>query len=788
MKYVSPRYHKAIQLHRSQGIRNQMHAKISFGLIDQYAFRDASITVSPGVSFSDPAGIKTGVNHVTDGYASWEQNFWQLNGKQKFVSPASPLDTGFISSVVSDGNGGFSSNPYLDVSFSTLHSMVGVTLQFDTVTGTAPLDFTVTAYQNGALKNTWLITGNTDVIYQGELGIEDADRIRIEFIKTRPYNRIRVNSLLFGIAYLFSGEDIISITHNRAASPVSLELPCETLTFTLFNKNRKYDLDSSFSLVPFLQQEQTVTLQYGYDVDGQGDVEWLEQERYRLESWDTDGITAQFTCKDIFHKLVSSTYEKGVFDKQSHTVADLAASVLTDAGVEDYWLTDVMLQTTGTNLPLLYDNHGSNLQLLANLGLSSLEQSSDGGVVFRYREEPDQSAMEARTWQAWQTAYSYYAARQSMSGGVFDQNDVPDYATWEEDFFALDGSMAFLPETSPYRNTGYVSDVFPKENGGYSESSIQLMPALTLNFGKNITFGELEVDMGGTSRLTAFHIIGEREISPAGAEHPVYETVFSKDNVPVLWENGKFYLRENFDRVAKVNLACVSNEKHQRGRIKRIKVNYTMPFSLEASDIIGDVKSEMLPRCSQVTLNTTRVSSISSLPSEPVQTVSVAPNVLTQVKHTKAYYDCQFQCDAPGAVIQQEAHYAFVSYLKITGVSQNADVKLYANTYSSESTVPYTKKINPVGDPVVIDNPLFPANSEHAADAVDWLSDYLLKRYEYTAETLGYPEVDPGDLITFRGKEATVLEANINFNQGAMRETFVLRGEEKLNGVANSEN
>ena len=30
MKYVSPEYQKAIQLHRTQGIRNQMHAKISW--------------------------------------------------------------------------------------------------------------------------------------------------------------------------------------------------------------------------------------------------------------------------------------------------------------------------------------------------------------------------------------------------------------------------------------------------------------------------------------------------------------------------------------------------------------------------------------------------------------------------------------------------------------------------------------------------------------------------------------------------------------------------------------
>ena len=134
--------------------------------------------------------------------------------------------------------------------------------------------------------------------------------------------------------------------------------------------------------------------------------------------------------------------------------------------------------------------------------------------------------------------------------------------------------------------------------------------------------------------------------------------------------------------------------------IKRVKINYVMPFSLEASDIIGNAKSELLARCSQATLNTTRVSAYSSPPTEPAQTVSVTPNVLTEIKHSEAYYDCRFECDNPSVVIQQETHYAFVSYLKITGVSQDVDVKLYANTYASESTVPYTETLNQIGDPV----------------------------------------------------------------------------------------
>lgn len=783
MKYVSPEYQKAIQLHRTQGIRNQMHAKISFGVLDQYAFGDAAFTVSPGVSFSDFSGIQTGVNDITESYASWEQNFWQLTGKQRFLNDANPYDTGYISSVVSNGAGIFLSNPYIDVSFSTPHSMVGITLQFDTVTGTAPIDFIITAYENGTLKNTWSVTGNTDVIYQGELGIEDADRIRIEFIKARPYNRIRVSSMLFGIAYSFSDEDIISITHNRAASPVSTELPAESLSFTLFNEDGRYNIDSSFSLITFLQKEQLVTIQYGYDVDGSGNIEWLSPSTYWLQSWQTDGVNATFTCKDIFNRLNTTTYKKGVLDTKMHSLRDLAAGVFSDAGITDYWADDWGLQSTFTNLPLQYDSHASNLQLIANLGRSSLEQSPEGGVIFRYREQIEPSAMGAFTFGAPQVPYSYYVSGKVKQGGIFDTTEAPDYATFEEDFFRLDGSMRFLPQSVSYVNSGYASDVFPDRNGNYPENPTDTAPVIQLDFTRNITFGKLEIDIGESSGIDQFYIVARRDTTPQGGTTQL--TTVMQKYTSGTWENGKLYFKENFDRIVRLSIYCVKNPKKQRGRIKRVKVHYPMCFELTSEDIIGNPKGELLEKCSKVIYNTLHFLTWAGTPNEPIQTVSVSPNVLTELKNSDIYYAQRFECEDPNVVIEEEEHYAYCSFIKISGTTQSADVKWYANTFASSYNVPYESEISELGEVCEFDNPIV-SDELARQDTADWMADYLSKRRQYTVETLGYPEVDPGDLILYNGKEATVVEANIDFNQGAMRETFILRGEEKLNGVANT--
>ena len=783
MKYVSPEYQKAIQLHRTQGIRNQMHAKISFGVLDQYAFGDAAFTVSPGVSFSDPSGIQTGVNDITESYASWEQNFWQLTGKQRFLNDANPYDTGYISSAVSNGAGIFLSNPYIDVSFSTLHSMVGITLQFDTVTGTAPIDFTITAYENGAVKNTWSVTGNTNVIYQGELGIEDADRIRIEFIKARPYNRIRINSMLFGIAYSFSDEDIISITHNRAASPVSTELPAESLSFTLFNEDGRYNIDSSFSLITFLQKEQLVTIQYGYDVDGSGNIEWLSPSTYWLQSWQTDGVNATFTCKDIFNKLNSTTYKKGVMDSKTHSLRDLAIDTFSDAGITDYWADDWGLQNSSSYLPLQYDSHASNLQLIANLGRSSLEQSPEGGVIFRYREQIEPSAMGVFTFGAPQVPYSYYVSGKVKQGGVFDTTEAPDYATFEEDFFRLDGSMRFLPQSGSYVNSGYVSDVFPDHNGNYPENPTDTAPVIQLDFTRNITFGKLEIDIGESSGIDQFYIVARRDTTPQGGTTQL--TTVMQKYTSGTWENGKLYFKENFDRVVRLFIYCVKNPKNQRGRIKRVKVHYPMNFELTSEDTIGNPKGELLEKCGKVIYDSLNCIVWSGTPTEPVQTVSVSPNVLTELKNSDIYYSQRFECDDPNVVIVEEDHYAYCSFIKITGTDSPAKIKWYAYTFASSYNVPYESEIGDLGEATEFSNPISSDNTARQNTA-DWMADYLSKRRQYTVETLGYPEVDPGDLILYNGKEATVVEANINFNQGAMRETFILRGEEKLNGVANT--
>lgn len=117
-----------------------------------------------------------------------------------------------------------------------------------------------------------------------------------------------------------------------------------------------------------------------------------------------------------------------------------------------------------------------------------------------------------------------------------------------------------------------------------------------------------------------------------------------------------------------------------------------------------------------------------------------------------------------------------IGYLKITGVSQDVDVKLYANTYASESTVPYTETLNQIGDPVTVENPIFSRKFQSRCRSYRLDIQLFSKTVWVHSRNLRIPGGRSRDLILYNGKEATVIEANINFNQGAMRETFIREG------------
>ena len=100
MRPVSNAYREAIQLHRTQGFRNAMHAEISFGVFADGAKEDSTYTISAGVAFSDADNMYRENQSVATSYAMWENDFFRLDGAQTFLPQSWHASQGYEQRIV----------------------------------------------------------------------------------------------------------------------------------------------------------------------------------------------------------------------------------------------------------------------------------------------------------------------------------------------------------------------------------------------------------------------------------------------------------------------------------------------------------------------------------------------------------------------------------------------------------------------------------------------------------------------------------------------------------------
>lgn len=762
MRPVSDTYREAIQLHRTRGVRNQMHVEVSFGLFADGAKEDSTYLISPGVSFSDADNMYHGESPATTSYVMWEKDCFRLDGVQTFLPNSNYAAQGYVSTVLADPNGLFSSPPTITVSFGQHYSVVGLSFLFDETAGLAPTQVNVKTYDGEALLEDETASNNGGAEFKPEFMLDNFDGMAIRFTHGKPYQRLRLTQLLFGVGYIYRGDDIISSRHKRVSHPLSLSLPQNELQFTLFNEDGRYDIDTDNSVVRFFQKEQKILVRYGYDVSGVGDIEWFDAGIFYLETWDVKGSQATFTARDIFYKLTQTMFYKDWFGADlQRTMAQKAAAVLEDAGITNYYVNQFIAQYTSW-LPLPYASHAECLQLLANATQSTLDQDDDGKITMRYR-----ATTPPANWYIELRPQGYTIPQMPFSTleGVIRGADTIEYAMWEQNQFALDGSLLFVPESGGYLNSGLVENIFPDTNGNYVIPGTSYLSGLWIDFTQNQTFGQLDIEFSESNRNTRVLVIANR--SGAGEVWRKYYDV-----------NGiNLNITELFDNIIWLTIYPLGSTVQQRLRLKRISVSTTTGVELTHTDVLGMTKEELAPSVKDVVVSDLQAMYWPSYTFELMR-VMVTPGQLTEVKHPEVYYNMSASSENVNVHFDVQDHYAHTSFIQISGVASETEIILSGANYANP-TQKYTKKnLNDTGQDAEHDNPII--NSALSQFTAEWLEGYYSNRKLYEIETLGYPEVDACDRILFEGKPVIVLENIIENNQGA------LRGKMKLRGAGNA--
>lgn len=152
------------------------------------------ITDSGHMAYADTESILE-LPNVLSSYASSEKDYDYVDGHQYFLSRNIPYrNIGYVSDMVSDVNGEFSSNPTITIEWEATWTFYNLSIKFADVT---PTEFIIYSYRNNVLIATKIVTD----VNMSNLVEEDfiqIDKIVIEFTETNPFQRIHVDKLSFG--------------------------------------------------------------------------------------------------------------------------------------------------------------------------------------------------------------------------------------------------------------------------------------------------------------------------------------------------------------------------------------------------------------------------------------------------------------------------------------------------------------------------------------------------------------------------------------------------------------
>lgn len=727
-------------------MRNRGYIKVSLGIINQLAQSVATVQNSNLFYFSGGDEVFSGAiaNKV---YATAEQNFAKVDGSMYFA-PSSGSSSYYFQGAVSNNILGairidFRNTSDLDIK--------GFTIDF----GDAyPTRFTI---QTNAVTKSY---DSDSRYFTTEDTFNGTNYIIITPVSmVNGQNRFRILSLICGIANTFSNEEIISYSSKEYVSPICDSLPSMDMSITIDNQDQYYNPDNPDSALAYMEVGQEMTVQFGYDVDGTGNIEWLPSQIAHLKTWSATDTDAKFTAVDKFDYLLNENYRKGQYSVAGITLYALAERVLQSAHITDYSL-DSYLRSLTVHNPLPNVKHSECLQIIANAGRCCLYIDRNDVIHIDGNFLPDSTA----------TVLTGGQAEYSNVSGVLSTSQKAGYANASQGFSIVDGSLYFLPTGSNYLETGYVS-------GNLTDSTGNISCSLQITF-------EVEAPIYGVQIKFRETAAKDFVIAFYDDNNVNVKNVTVSDNELLEW-----YTNESCLTVKRMVVSVSKGLPNTRIFIDNISFDNTSDYTISRMySITGSPTATRENRVQSISVakhtysNSTEA--IKLLKSETVIKASGATvTKIVEFGNPSYGYQVSVKSSEGGgyniAITESGAYYVL---LTISGAATLVQYEISGYEYVvTDSYV--TNNYHASGDLVTWDNPLISSDAM-AQSMADWLGDYYMGDVTYQIPWRGDPRVDANDLfwLELKTESASLVRAyqnELSFN-GAWSGTLQARNYKQI--------
>ena len=703
------------------------HAEVFLGVFDRTAYIGASAEFPSAVFYSDPGNV-IGSNEKKTGYATFETDGFRLDGEPLLI-PSAGMEykpQGYVSQELSGEDGSFQTPQIITVNLTGYHDMIGITLAFDPLFP-SPTSVRITGYTDETAGAPVEISSPIPATLRSRTPFEQVNRFVIEILSGEPFSRARLNEIEFGIGYTYSDTDIVRISERHQGSPVSLSLPVSSLEVSLFNENAVFNVDSNSELHTFFAEGQPVSVDYSIDLPS-GSVQRIPGGIWQLKGWSVDAFEAKLKMENVLTTIEKTSFYKGVYDGTKRTLAQLAETVFQDAGISEggYFL-DPYLYEIETSAPIPIVSHAEALQLIANAGLSKLFVDRNGRICI-------EAIVEGTPTPTTTTPQTFYGDVNTVLGA----GNVR-YMTFERNFAALDGTMVLLPDDeTALLPAGYVGDSL-SEGTHYPENELLLTWLAPTNV------FTLTVIWGGS-------IPHSVDITPlVNGEWGEAYTIYPAE------EMESYSVSFRHCTQLKVVLG-ESKTDGVRPRILRIAANQLSNFVLDDPQIFEGATGSMEIKLKDV-LTYWISRTTGTEPVEIARQSGWTNGEVIELQHGLALdYTVLVEKDGEpveGISVSAE-HYAYVSYITLTGADQQEVDVVLSGRMISEQEVPITSTSAQTGENLEIVNPLFDA-AGIAQNTADWVRNYYAKRIVYDDNIRGFPELEYGDYIYLSDGSSAVI-------------------------------
>jgi len=295
---------------------------VAFGLYETVIKQALSASCTDKQTFSNLDDLRSG-NTASRPYATFEPDFWLLDGEYKFKPSDALTHVGLMSLSMSDVDGVFGTAPVLTLNFSGTYTTTGLTLNFSQDTGDWADSIRVVYYNGASVLRTddYVVT---DWQFPTGQAVTNFNKIIITFYSTnKPFRHLRLMGLDFGTLTYFRGTDIKSASVVEEVNPPSVEVTANAFEVSLFSTTPQ------FSIIDPTGDYAALKLNQPLDVYEEVGNDTVYMGQFYLKGWENVSENeVKFTCVDRIGVLGDLQYNGGFWETATDVESILDALML----------------------------------------------------------------------------------------------------------------------------------------------------------------------------------------------------------------------------------------------------------------------------------------------------------------------------------------------------------------------------------------------------------------------------------------------------------------------------